>query len=187
MHQFNTFIAQYVSLTAHDLEAVNRCAKIRLVSKGRFYLQPGQVNGEFAFIQQGSLRISHLTPDGHELTGWLAMSGQSFCDLASFRDQRPSRFAVQALTDTTLLVISYADMQHLYQTVPGWQEFGRKLWEDVSVQLIELIVSFQAQPAEVRYERIRRESTLVQSAPLKYIAEFLGITPHTLSRLRRKK
>ncbi|MEZ0608680.1 Crp/Fnr family transcriptional regulator [Fibrella sp. WM1] len=187
MHQFDTFIAQYVSLATDSLETVKQHVTIRHVSKGRFYLQSGQVNGEFAFIQQGSLRISHTTPAGDDLTGWLAVEGQSFCDLASFRDQRPTRFAVQALTDTTLLVISHADMQHLYQTVPGWQEFGRKLWEDISVQLIEMIVSFQGQPAEVRYERLSRDNTLLQSAPLKYIAEFLGITPYTLSRIRRKR
>lgn len=187
MESFRTFIEQYVSLADEDRADVTARLQRRQLAKNSFYLRPGQVNGEFVFIEQGALRVFQTTTTGQEHTAWLAVEGQSFCDLASFREQRPTRFSVQALTDTTLLTLSHTDMQQLYATRPVWQEFGRKLWEDVSVNLINTIVSFQAETAEARYDRLSRERTLLQSAPLKYIAEFLGITPHTLSRLRGKR
>ena len=187
MEKLREFIGQYVPLTDSDWADVQRRAHRRSLTKNQFYLRPGQVNGEFIFIEQGTLRIFQTTADGQEHTAWLAVEGQSFCDLASFRDQRPTRLSVQALADTSLITLSYANVQHLYQTMPAWQEFGRKLWEDVSINLINTILSFQAESAEVRYERLSNQRTLLQSAPLKYIAEFLGITPHTLSRLRRKR
>lgn len=187
MENLRKFIEQYVPLTETDWAEVQGRSQRRNVAKGHFYLRPGQVNGEFIFINQGTLRVFQTSPDGQEYTAWLAVTGQSFCDLASFRDQRPTRLSVQALADTSLIALPYADMQYLYQTMPVWQEFGRKLWEDVSVNLINTILSFQAEPAEVRYERLSNQRTLLQSAPLKYIAEFLGITPHTLSRLRRRR
>lgn len=187
METWREFIEQYVPLTDTEWTEVRRCSQRRSIARNHFYLRPGQVNGEFAFIEQGTLRVFQTAPTGQEHTAWIAVAGQSFCDLSSFREQRPTRLSVQTLADTRLIAVSYADMQHLYQVVPVWQEFGRKLWEDVSVQLINTILSFQAEPAEVRYERLNQERSLLQSAPLKYIAEFLGITPHTLSRLRKKR
>lgn len=187
METLRDFIDQYVTLTDVEWSDVQRRSHRRNLTKNQLYLRPGQINAEFVFIERGSLRVFQLTPDGQEHTAWLAVAGQSFCDLVSFREQRPTRLSVQALADTSLLALSYADMQQLYQTMPAWQEFGRKLWEDVSVHLINTILSFQAEPAEVRYERLSNERTLLQSAPLKYVAEFLGITPHTLSRLRRRR
>lgn len=185
MEKLREFIEQYASLTDADWAEVQGRAQRRNVAKNQFYLRPGQVNGEFIVIERGTLRVFRTAADGQEFTAWLAVAGQSFCDLASFRDQRPTRLSVQALADTSLITLSYTNMQELYQTMPVWQEFGRKLWEDVSVNLIDTILSFQAEPGEVRYERLSNQHTLLQSAPLKYIAEFLGITPHTLSRLRR--
>ncbi|AQG78177.1 Crp/Fnr family transcriptional regulator [Spirosoma montaniterrae] len=187
MQIWRDFIETYVPLTDVDWTEVSSRTHRRTLAKGQFYLRPGQINGEFVFIESGALRVFQTTPDEQEHTAWLAVDGQSFCDLASFRDQRPTRFSVQALADTTLLVVAHSDMQYLYGRKPIWQEFGRKLWEDVSVQLINTIVSFQAESAEARYERISREKILLQNAPLKFIAEFLGITPHTLSRVRGKK
>ena len=187
MEKLREFIEQYVTLTDADWTEVQKRAHRRSVAKSQFYLRPGQVNGEFIFIEQGTLRVFQTAPDGQEHTAWLAVAGQSFCDLASFRDQRPTGLSVQSLADTSLIAVSYPNMQHLYETLPVWQEFGRKLWEDVSVNLINTILSFQSEPAEVRYERLSNQRTLLQSAPLKYIAEFLGITPHTLSRLRRRQ
>lgn len=187
MQSWRDFIEHYVPLTDVEWADVQQRSYRRSVRRGGFYLRPGQINSEFIYIVDGTLRVFQTTTDGQEHTAWLAMDGQSFCDLASFRQQQPTRFAVQALTDTTLIGLSYTDMQTLYQTLPAWQEFGRKLWEDVSINLISTIVSFQAESAEQRYQRLSSERTLLQSAPLKYIAEFLGITPHTLSRLRRKR
>ena len=187
MPPFRLFIEQFTALTDDEWAAVARRTGRRELPRQATYMHPGQVNGEFIFIERGTLRVVQRTADGREHTAWLAVAGQSFCDLASFREQRPTRLTVQTLDETTLVTLSFADMQHLYQTLPIWQEFGRKLWEEVSVQLINTILSFQAEPAELRYERVSRERTLLQSAPLKYIAEFLGITPHTLSRLRGKK
>lgn len=187
MEAWREFIEQYVPLTDAEWAEVRSHSQRRSIARNHVYLRPGQVHGEFAFIERGTLRVYQTTLDEQEYTAWIAVGGQSFCELSSFRDQRPTRFSAHALTDTQLITLSYADMQHLYQALPVWQAFGRRLWEDVSVQLINTILSFQSEPAEVRYERLSQQRGLLQSAPLKYIAEFLGITPHTLSRLRRKR
>lgn len=187
MQAFRDFIEQYVPLTDDEWASIRSRAQRRNLTKDHVYLRPGQINSEFVFIEQGALRVFQTTADGQEQTAWLAVGNQSFCDLASFRELRPTRFSVQALTDTALITLSHADMQQLYQTLPVWQEFGRKLWENISIDLISTILSFQAESADERYQRISQDKTLLQSAPLKYVAEFLGITPHTLSRLRKRK
>ncbi|MCY7357876.1 MAG: hypothetical protein LH609_10485 [Rudanella sp.] len=65
-----------------------------------------------------NLRVFQTTPDGQEYTAWIAVDYQSFCDLASFRNQSHTRFSVQALADSTLITISYADMQGSIDVYP---------------------------------------------------------------------
>jgi len=118
MQPFHDFIEQYVPLTNGEWDDVRGRSQWRNVTKNHFYLRPGQVNGEFVFIEQGALRVFQTTPDGQEYTAWIAVDYQSFCDLAGFRNQSPTRFSVQALADSTLITISYADMQGSIDVYP---------------------------------------------------------------------
>ena len=76
-------------------------------------------------------------------------------------------------------------MDFLYSHIPAWQEFGRKVWEQMSVRMIHQIVSFQTLSAEERYLQFMNTPELLQKVPVKHLASFLGITPNALSRIRK--
>ena len=76
-------------------------------------------------------------------------------------------------------------MENLYKQFPLWQEFGRQVWEKTFLKLLEGIISFQTMTAEERYLSAMQESELLKRVPLKYLASYLGMTPTSLSRLRK--
>jgi CRP-like cAMP-binding protein len=179
-------INKYIKLSEEDLVDIALRFKIKEIKKGKFLLKKGQVNSSFIFIEKGCLRV-FWERDSDEITGWFAFEEEFFCELSSYLPNKPSMFGVQALEDTTLFYLEKSEMEKLYKEHPIWQEFVRKFWEEVILHLVHNIISFQSETAEKRYERAVQNPKLMQRVPLKYLSSYLGITPSSLSRLRKRK
>ena len=76
-------------------------------------------------------------------------------------------------------------MELLYKQFPAWQQFGRQIWENAFLKVINGILSYQTMTAEERYLHMMKQSALLQRVPLKQLASYLGITQTSLSRLRK--
>jgi len=77
------------------------------------------------------------------------------------------------------------DMDFLYAHVAVWEEFGRKIWESMSVRLIDEILKFQTMSAQERYLEFMNNPEFLQKVPVKQLAAVLGMTPNALSRIRK--
>ncbi|MBI3882713.1 MAG: Crp/Fnr family transcriptional regulator [Sphingobacteriales bacterium] len=106
--------------------------------------------------------------------------------LYSFITQTPSEFAIEAIEDTEVLLISAFDLDNIYLKVPVMERFFRKLFEKGYTYTLKRLNSRQSEPADVRYKKlIDTQPDLLQRIPLIYIASYLGITPESLSRIRK--
>jgi len=102
--------------------------------------------------------------------------------------REPSRLTFEALTDVEVLSISYNDLQGLYKTSVFWQNAGRMLAEQAYYFNHHRVLSLLAEPAEDRYLRLQRESPyLFEKVPQYLIASYLGMTPQSLSRIRKNQ
>jgi hypothetical protein len=91
------------------------------------------------------------------------------------------------LEDTTLRVVSKADIEELSVMVPKMQIFRRVIAENLFITMEKRINMLQSQSAYERYEKMLRDNPeIILSVPLQYTASFLGITPQHLSRLRKE-
>ena len=77
-------------------------------------------------------------------------------------------------------------METLYNRFPLWQKFGRLLWEDAFASVLYGIHNFQTLTAKERYLDLLKRSDLIFRVPLKDLSLFLGITPQSLSRIRKE-
>ncbi|WP_164851378.1 Crp/Fnr family transcriptional regulator [Larkinella soli] len=180
------YILDRVSVDEDEMSRILRYFRPMQLGRNRHLLRRGQIASGYVFIEEGCLRI-YYHRDEQEITGWATCRNLIFTDLSSLLSRQPSVFNIQALESSRLYLISHQDMQHLYDTIPKWQELGRKLWEEAFVSVLNMIVSYQTETAEERYERLLAEPGLLQKVPLKHLATFLGITPSSLSRLRRNR
>lgn len=184
MEKFKKFIKAIVGIDDMDMQLVLSKCREKKVAKGKFILKKGQIANQYFFIVSGGVRFFYGGYQ-HENTSWVVFKNEFFTEISSLHPQKPSRFNIEAIEDSELLVIDKSDMDFLYSHIAVWQEFGRKIWEQMSARMVDQIVSFQTLSAEDRYMEFMNTPELIQKVPVKHLASFLGITPNALSRIRR--
>jgi CRP-like cAMP-binding protein len=184
MEPFVSYIRNRVTISDKDLGMVLSSFGTRKVSKSRLLIKEGQVVADYYFVLSGGFRICYRHGD-KQITSWVALENTFFSDLESLNTNKPSRFSIQAIEDTEILCIGKSDMSLLYKTCPPWQEFGRKVWEEAFLNVMKGALKFQTMSAEERYLSELEQPGLFKRIPLKQLASYLGITPTSLSRLRR--
>jgi CRP-like cAMP-binding protein len=184
MQQLTTFIKSKIAIEDNVLHVILSKFNERTLKKGQYVLKKGQIANQYFFIKQGGLRFSYGAFDLRD-TSWVVFKNQFFTEMSSLMPQKPTRFDIEAIEETVVQYISKADMELMYRQFPEWQEFGRKTWEGLAVQMIEQIVSFQTLTAEERYLEFMKTPELLQKIPIKNLASLLGITPNALSRIRK--
>ncbi|ASZ11007.1 Crp/Fnr family transcriptional regulator [Chitinophaga pendula] len=157
------------------------------LKKNEYWIKEGKVASQIAFIHTGVMR-SHYNHDGEEMTSCITFEGDIMCAFSSFISQRPTDENIQALTDTTLQVVSRTDLLYLYDKYPNWGKLGRQVAENMYVEMEQRIVAFQKYSAKERYEQLlQKDNRYIRHIPLQHLASFLGISRETLSRIRSIK
>ncbi|WP_412476569.1 Crp/Fnr family transcriptional regulator [Flavobacterium sp. TBRC 19031] len=184
MTDLGDFIKSQINISENELQNVLSHFQERNIKKGKFLIKNGQVVTSYYFIKSGGLRI-YFDKDDRQITGWLAFQSDFFTELNSLKSGHPTQFNIEAIEDTILLSIDKTQMEKLYKEFPFWQQFGRQIWEDAFLKVINGILSYQTMTAEERYLNMMKQSDLLQRVPLKQLASYLGITQTSLSRLRK--
>ncbi|MEQ9098044.1 MAG: Crp/Fnr family transcriptional regulator [Imperialibacter sp.] len=167
-----------------ELEDILSYFEPRQVKKDRHLVCEGQIMDVYYFILSGGLRV-YFNHEEKEVTAWLSFESDWLVDIACIRTGRPTIYNIHAIEDTEVVSIKAKHMDALYQKYPKWQELGRKLWERAFLEVVEGMIRHQTMSAEERYLHFMQQSDLLQKVPLKQLSSFLGITPSSLSRLRK--
>lgn len=179
------YIRSMIDISDKDLSVIIPLFTKKELKKGSYILKSGQIASSYYFINTGTVRI--FSGSGQdEKTLWIAFENQFIAELPSIRFQTPSHFNFQAMEDTSLITIESTKMEQLYTQFPAWQTFGRLVWEQAFLRVVENVLLLQTQNATERYRKAVLETEYIHRVPLKYLSSYLGITPSSLSRLRRK-
>ncbi|HTE33652.1 MAG TPA: Crp/Fnr family transcriptional regulator [Chryseolinea sp.] len=179
------FIRRFVSLSDTELEYVASKFKTKTVKKNNYLLRPDSICKDFVFVQKGCLRLYYLQ-DGIEVCVWFAFQESSAIEIYSFISEDPSNYFLQAIEDSEVLYLPKAELNKLYRHQPKMQEMMRNFWEAVILDLINRFTALQKDSAEKRYLDLLSKPGYLQTIPQKYLASFLGVTPTSLSRIRKK-
>ncbi len=151
-------------------------------------LPAGAIENHISFIQQGTVRLFIPKPDrDKEITFGFCFENQFVSAYDSFLLQKPSSHSLQALVKTTILSISYSDLQLVYEQTAIGNLIGRLTAENLFITKSKRLQSLLDQTAEERYLSIFKERPqLLKEIPLKYISSYIGVTPQALSRIRKR-
>ncbi len=161
--------------------------KPKKIARNEYLLKEGAVCNESHFIEEGITRSYIYDFEGNEVTTAFYSKKMFTSDLVSFFKRTPSKEYIQALTDCETWYLTYEDMQTNFHTFPEFREFGRlNIINHYSI-LKQRMLSMLQETAEQRYSNlINSNPEVLQNAPLKYIATYLGITDTSLSRIRKE-
>ncbi len=177
---------QFIRLSETDKQVVSTLFTERQYKKGDFFLKEGQVCREAGFIMNGLVRY-FINNNGEEKVYGFGKEYNFVCNYESFLDHSASTKSIQFIEDSTLLVMSYNNLQLLYEQLPEGQKFGRLICEHLFVQAIRDITSLYTHQPEERYLLfLQTYPDLQQRVPQYYISSFVGVKPQSLSRIRKR-
>ena len=179
------FITKYVKLSDVELEDITTKFKSKVVKKNNYLLRQGDTCKDLVFVQKGCLRLYYLKDD-IEVSVWFAFEQSSAIEINSFISGNPSDYLLEAIEDSEVLCLSKTELNKLYQSQPKMQEMMRNFWEAVLLDLINRFTALQKDSAEKRYLDLLDKPDYLETIPQKYLASFIGVTPTSLSRIRKQ-
>lgn len=156
------------------------------VEKNVVITEIGQVEKYFYFINEGLLR-GYFLKDGEEYNIGFSYQGDPSGVYDSFHQQAPAQWALETLMPTRGLKITHADLMRLFEKHKVFERWGRMFFTDVSIGLGVFIRSLISDTAEEKFRKLMERSPhVIQLIPQKHLASYLGMTPETFSRMRKK-
>jgi CRP-like cAMP-binding protein len=154
---------------------------------GEVYITQNEYSKKLAYIQKGIIRTYAIKDNGDEATLLLRWEDQFIGSHDSILLEQPSKFIYQALEDTILLEIDYALVDEIMNQNPKYEPLRNFVLMTMLGGALRMIEDFVLLTPEERYLKLNAENFgIVNRVPGKYIASMLGITPVSLSRIRRR-
>lgn len=186
MTELEIYIKSYFGVTEEDRTIISSLFKLTNVQKGDYFLKSGRICDKLSFQKSGLMRVFVVTEE-KEITQWIGEQGYFLTDLAGIIFGRPAKYNIQALTDCELYTISREDYNSLGQLIPKWHELEKSFIAHCFTYLEDRIFALLSMTAEQRYQQLfETRKELFNQVPLQYLASMMGMTPETLSRIRKK-
>jgi CRP-like cAMP-binding protein len=161
--------------------------KQKTIRKGESFVQEGKRASEIGFVVNGMFR-QYYTKDGEEKTTYFFFENHFISAYISCITGKPSLVTIEALSDSSYIVFPYKVMLELFEKSMAWQKFGRLIAEYLTIGLEERMTSLLLQSPEERYLNLIKsnKTKIIERVPQHYIANYLGITPVSMSRIRNR-
>lgn len=188
MEQLKLYLYKIASISNSDWNFFISKLQRKIITKKSVFLKLNQIENHISFIESGIVRL-FIPKDNPEkdITFGFSFKNQFVSAYDSFLTQSPSNYQLQALTDTTILSISYKDLQLVYKSTRIGNLIGRLTAEDLFLIKSKREQNLLNLNAEQRYLKLFKERPeLLKSVPLKYVSSYIGVTAQALSRIRKR-
>lgn len=181
-----TYCSTKIPFTDKELDFIDLYFKEKKLRKKEFLLQGGKICNFVGFIADGTIRHFHIK-DGVEKTCDISFENSWATDFQSFIRNTPCTMNLQAMEETTIFIIKKENLHKLYYECNKFETFGRLMAEEVAHRATEIAISLSSKKPEERFKNLLKKQPIVfQRVQQKYIASFLGISPESLSRIRKR-
>ncbi len=185
MERIRNFVEKYQRIPDHEWKIIIQNFQRKEIDKHDILLREGQVCKHLYFLESGLLRY-FILKDGMEINKFFTIAPYCFTSQASFNSGLPAKENIAALEDSVIWMTSYQQSQLLLE-LNSWNQFTRKITQEVQFFTEEILESLQSETAEHRYlQLLKTQADLINRVPLKHLASFLGIAPQSLSRIRKR-
>lgn len=176
-----------ILLTEEEQELIKNYLTLKKLRKKQYLLQEGDVCKCVAFVEKGALRLYKVNEDGSEHIVQFALEDQFLTDLYSFFTNEPSIYNIDAIEETELVLITRSASDELRKRSPKYQEFIFQATSEAYIQLERRMTSVISLTLEERYKELTTHyPNIIQRLPQHMIASYMGLTPETLSRVRKR-
>ena len=160
--------------------------KPKRIRKRQYFLQEGDVCKYTGFIVKGAAKTFTVDEKGHEHILKLSIENWWLVDFESFYKLTPSRFNIEALEDMEILQITHEAVEEFIKPIPAFSAMQDILSQNYTIAAQKRTQSSISQTGEERFLAFANDYPhYLQRFPQNLIASYLGLTPESLSRIRK--
>ena len=181
-------IARHVTLTPEEVDDFTSILQVKKLRRRQYLVQAGEPCRYEYFVNKGCLRQYYVSETGQEHIAGFAVEDWWISDMYGLVTGKPSLTNIDALEDSELLLYDRIAFEDMLLRIPKMERFFRIIFQrSIITQQLRIIETISLS-AEERYCRfVERYPQLEQRLSQKQIASYLGITPESLSRIRRQR
>ncbi|MCL2327961.1 MAG: Crp/Fnr family transcriptional regulator [Bacteroidetes bacterium] len=179
------YLSKYMPISKEWEEAIIEYNLLRSYKKGTILLKEGQIANECFFVLKGCIR-SYYIREGNEMTTDFFTEGQ-VANPSAFGTGKPSAYYLECIEDTVAAVGTPDQETEMFKKFPEMESIARVMGEAIMIQQQDALAEFKmASPEEWYMHLQKKRPDLVQRVPQYQLASYLGVTPESLSRIRKR-
>ena len=183
---FKKYLIDKGGLSENEFAQIEPFIKTKTVSKGEFLLKEGSICSHFFFVEQGLLRFYALNEEGKENILQFATENWIVSDRGSFFFQEPSTYYIDAIEDTKTIMLDEVFIDQVSTINPNFRKRNEQLLQNHIRHLYRRVSLLIGASARIRYlDFVAMYPDILLRVPQWMIASYLGITPESLSRVRK--
>jgi len=173
-------------LPVEDIFRIKACIKEVDIKPNEIFISKGDIINKVRYIKEGMVRAYTYDDNGREITFIFRWENQFFRPYESLLKQ-PSKYYFQALEATRLLELDFQIIQDYADEHPLYAHKYNEILKNILFEALEHLESFVLLSPEKRYLKIIQEKPdIIHRVQDKHLASFLGITPVSLSRIKKR-
>ena len=178
----------YPFLKETDIQQLLTIAKYRMLKNREVFIQAGQNSKKVFFILSGMTRAYFINQKGEEKNIFLRQEHTMSGAPDSLFQNKPTKYTFESILETKLLIFSFEKIQQLGEQFPNINKVHlAALHENIQTLLFRVESLIDKLPEERYEELLERSPQFFQTVFNKHIANYLGITPNSLSRIIKRK
>ena len=184
--KFIEFISNFTTLSVEEEELMLASYPIIQFKKGDFILEEGKQTKDTFLILEGCIS-KHRTIDGVDRTTGFFTEGEAVAEFESITKNKPTLHSYTAVENSVIAIINSEKEEAFLKKFPRFETFNRMETEKMLGENQEQLSNFITQSPEERYQHlVDHKLELLQRVPQHQIASYIGVTPESLSRIRKR-
>ncbi len=179
------FLNSFIEITDEEYRSFMALSKTESFKKGEYLLQADRPVQELFFVKSGFLR-GYRIEQGADITHHFYFDKWLATDYESYLTGNQGELFIQAIVDTTVYKFNRNTLYDFYKSHPKFEKLRFIQAEDAYVRMVRRLKSFQNMDLKERYlALVNKAPELFELVQHWQIASYLGVTPQSLSRIRK--